>query len=161
MSKKINFIRQMSRVPPEPWFVPRQGRLEEMFNQHPEETERMGEDDQAEGKDEDDDLEAREDEDEDNLDEDIDNEGEDDVDLNDDTVAFDDTHDNEKFFMKGERHMKMSRQLFLRKKWVQRIKWGQFLSYTIDNYDALRENAREEAQETLVTYKVDKPNKWL
>ncbi|EFA81439.1 hypothetical protein PPL_05427 [Heterostelium album PN500] len=192
MSKKVTFIRNLVRVQPEPWFVTKRGGLQEVFKVHPEEADQeMGEndnenDDEVEVDDQEE-VEEDEDEDEDNPNQ-LEAEQDDDFDedLYEDKVAYDESHQNEK--MQLDRHMKQSRQLFLRKRWVQRIKWGQFLTYTVDNYETLRESninrilainqdqpnqtfyydtiklssiAREDAMDRLVMYKIERKNKWL
>ncbi|GAM25199.1 hypothetical protein SAMD00019534_083740 [Acytostelium subglobosum LB1] len=153
MSKKITFIRSAVR-PPQPWFIMRRGDLNDMFKSDPDEAGSMS----AEGNDDAEPDQRNNEDDDDGIGMDMES-ANNDPDFHDEEVAFDDSHDNEK--MKMDRFVKPSRRLFLRNKYVQRLKWRQFLTYTIDNYDKLRESARDEAHDRLAMYKINNKNEWI
>ncbi|KAK5576352.1 hypothetical protein RB653_007493 [Dictyostelium firmibasis] len=59
------------------------------------------------------------------------------------------------------RHVKSSRVKFLRKKAVQKYKWDHFLNYICENYETVRENAREISRGPNRLAKIERANAWL
>ncbi|KAN0007219.1 hypothetical protein ACTFIV_001103 [Dictyostelium citrinum] len=59
------------------------------------------------------------------------------------------------------RHVKPSRVKFLRKKQLQKYKWDHFLNYVCENYETVRENAREISRAPARLAKIESANAWL
>ncbi|EGG20595.1 hypothetical protein DFA_00456 [Cavenderia fasciculata] len=176
MTKKIQFIKQFVRRTPRPFFITKNGDLSELGRSdisqkwNAQSYDMQDEDEENEILDDDEidenDMDRADPDEFDDMKFDIEDIEEEDqeLDLNVNGEAgpeggYDSSHENEKFDYPG--HMKQSRVLFLRKRRVERLRWRQFLTYTIDNYDELRESAREDAVDSLTNFSIQKKNKWL
>ncbi|KAM9962287.1 hypothetical protein ACTFIR_005190 [Dictyostelium discoideum] len=61
----------------------------------------------------------------------------------------------------SDRFVKPSRVKFLRKKQVQKYKWDHFVYDVCNNYEYIRENAREISREPNRLAKIERANSWL
>ncbi|KAM9991436.1 hypothetical protein ACTFIZ_004827 [Dictyostelium cf. discoideum] len=61
----------------------------------------------------------------------------------------------------SNRFVKPSRVKFLRKKQVQKYKWDHFVYDVSENYELIRENAREISREPSRLAKIERANSWL
>ncbi|KAF2068185.1 hypothetical protein CYY_010491 [Polysphondylium violaceum] len=88
----------------------------------------------------------------------------------DNNFEFVDEQLNEELFWKNDRyianpytqtHMKPSREKFLRSKRIEKYKYNQFLCYVNENYDLIRESAREISRGPYKLAKIEQANQWL